>query len=197
MQSTQSGVGVGTGCRARAEAIARALVELTLKGRQLLPKSGNNRHPIAPSDPAAADIRRDMNNGDSREWFRLYVVGACDITDLVPVDVVTAAARQFIAEMEMLAAERDRSRKPGDFLRPMSVVIAPVFKAEHRLALDALKCTESPESIAVLQEFEADVDRTLAPLLGARADVERRIAIARGGQTRPVVGRRSGALSLA
>jgi hypothetical protein len=192
MDSTQEIAGVGTGSpRERAEIISGELVKLTVKSRHMLPKAANGQH-IAPSDPAAANILRDMNSGDSREWFRLYTVGACNIADGVPVNVVTAAARQYIAEMEALAAARERS---GTFLRPLGPVFSIETKAQSRLDLAQLKLAESPDSVEALEMVLAEADRYVAPFETMRTACRRMLAVTRG-TTRDVVGRRRGALSL-
>lgn len=83
MNSTRDVVGVGP------DAVAESIVAKMLSARDSLPHAANGS-PIAPSNPAAAQVRKDMRQGVSREWARALKVSICDATDGADVELVKA-----------------------------------------------------------------------------------------------------------
>jgi hypothetical protein len=185
--TTQDTVGVGL------DEMETALVQLTLKGRQLLPKAGNGRHHLPPSDPNAASVRRDMTAGKCRPWKHLLTVATCDVNDDVPVDVVTSAAREFIAAIEMLAARRRAAA--GDFRRPMGVLLALETKAQQRLDLAELKLAANPTNPDAIEAVLAEADRYVGPFEALRASCRRTLVAVRA-LPREVIGRLTGTFKL-
>ena len=168
---------------------AEALTQLLLQGRDALPHAQNGR-PIPPSDPRAANIRKEMQQGRSREFHRLRTVMACDLRDGVPFALVVAPLRQLIADMEVEAVA-------GMLHRPVPALLRRETKAQAVCDLAELKVAASPTCEQALREAIREASQHEAAIVDLRSGLERELAVVRT-KGRPVYGaRRSASLELA
>lgn len=167
--------------------LGTALTTLLLHGRDALPHALNGR-PIPPSDPSAANIRREMQQGRSREFHRLLTVMLCDLKDGVPFPLVVAPLRQMLATLEREAVKRHQAARLD---RPVMSLLVRETKAQARFDLAELKVAESPACEAALQEAIREASAHEAAIVAAREGMERQLAVLRS-TPRPVYGRRVG-----
>jgi hypothetical protein len=188
MGTTQDVAGVGLGQQTQhstslsAAEAAEKLVGITLAVRAAwLPKAGNGLT-IAPSDPAAANICRDMADGSSQEWKRLMTKKFCDQRDGVPTEAL-------VADLE-LAIVILRARAPKFRVdRPLGALNAAETKAQARLDLAQYRLAESPSDPMVIQEA-LDARDHYAKVFGELSATLRHMLTVTRGTARRFVGRR-------
>lgn len=174
------------GERVTAADLGARLTTLSLEGRDALPHALNGRS-IPPSDPRAANIRREMQQGRSREFARLLTVMLCDLTDGVPFPLVIAPLRQMIATLEVAAVQQHQHRA---LHRPVTALMARETKAQARFDLAELKVAESPACEIALSEAIREASAHEAAIEAVREGMERDLAVIRTTR-RPVYGRRT------
>lgn len=148
MGTTQEQAGVGLGQHGEhlsAAELAETLNGMTLGMRAMWLQKAANGDPIAPSDPAAANISREMKDGRSQEWKRLMTKKLCDQRDGVPTEALVADLEFAIAVL--------RARAPKFRVdRPLGALNARETKAQARLDLAQFRLAESPDDESVIQE---------------------------------------------
>lgn len=153
---------------------AMALTKLLLDARAVLPH-GLNGSPPAPSDPRAANIRREMQQGRSSEFKRLLTAMTCDLRDGVPFALVVAPLRQMIATLEIAAVDGLRQRAD----RPVLTLIRRETRAQARSDLAQFKVAESPTSTSALADVVREASAHLVTLTDLIDGCERELAMAR------------------
>jgi hypothetical protein len=173
MRSTQDAAGVGT------DAVVQGIVDTMLSARESLPHSSNGR-PIAPSSAKAAQIRKDMRQGVSREWARLLEVSRCDAEDGVAPDQVEAP--YWLAIAAIRHAARIRSE------RPVLAISRNETRTEAPLNLAQLRLAESPACAEALQAVIDAAERHLPNVVELRDGCRAELTVIRAQaprQTRP------------
>ncbi|CAN5922618.1 hypothetical protein BH11GEM2_BH11GEM2_37720 [soil metagenome] len=138
------------------EMLTAALHELLLNSRDVLPH-GRNGRPAAPSDPRAAQIRKDIGQGRANPIGQLLTVFECDVQDQVPFSEVVAPLRQIIAHLEVLAVN---GRRP-QLDRPLITLVRAETKIHCQATLAELRAVDTPASPAALASVvrEAEAER--------------------------------------
>lgn len=187
MGTTQEQAGVGLGSqdtRLSAAELAEKLNGMTLGVRAMWLQKAANGEPVAPSDPAAANISREMKDGRSQEWKRLMTKKLCDQRDGVPTEALVADLEFAIA---ILRARAPKFRVD----RPLGSLNARETKAQARLDLAQFRLAESPDDESVIQEA-LNAAQHYADTFGEYcATLRTRLSVVRG-PARPFVGARRG-----
>lgn len=136
-----------------AQMIVQELNDLMLNSRDALPKERNGR-PRAPSNPRAAQIRKDIGQERANPFGMLVTVGECDLRDGVAFSEVVGPLRRLIAHYEAVAVEAHMHRHE----RPLITLMCTELKAQTRLDLAQLRAAESPESVEALAEVIREAD---------------------------------------
>jgi hypothetical protein len=135
--------------------LTAALHELMLNSRDLLPH-GRNGRPAAPSDPRAAQIRKDIGQGRANPIGQLIAVFECDVQDQVPFSEVVAPLRQLIAHLEVLAVHGRRPKLD----RPLITLVRTETKLHCQATLAELRAVDTPTNptalTALMREAEAE-----------------------------------------
>lgn len=186
MGTTQEQAGVGHGphdTRLTAAELAEKLNGMTLGMRAMWLQKAANGDPIAPSDPAAANISREMKDGRSQEWKRLLTKKLCDQRDGVPTEALVADLEFAIAVL--------RARAPKFRVdRPLGSLTARETKAQARLDLAQFRLAESPDDASTIQEA-LNAAQHYADTFGEYCESLRtRLSVTRGPATHRPVGRR-------
>lgn len=166
--------------------VADRLVETQLKTRDGLPHANNGR-PKAPSNAAAAQIRKDMKNGRSSEYERLLTVVDTDLEDGVPYDIATAPLQRMLTFLKIRADAMHRGRE-----RSLPRCIRDEARTQHALEMVDWRLMEtasrpSPAEleeairkaevhIAALRELQRGCDEALVAAEHAPAASASRIA---------------------
>lgn len=122
-------------------------ITLLHDARATLPTQLNGR-PKAPSDPYAAQVRKEITQGRSQEFKRLYAVLACDLCDGVPLPTVLAPLRRMIAQLTTTHEQRTKDAAT----RPIMTLIRCETAAQAQLDLAQLRLCAQPGSRAALVE---------------------------------------------
>lgn len=152
---------------------AKAITDTILGERAGLPHELNGR-PKCPSSVAAAQIRRDMQQGRSAEVRRLLTVLGCDVIDGVPLPTVLSVLDQMAAYLRLIAGDRTPDQ------RDLAVLTRMETRAEGRLNMAQLKALESPACEATLTEVLQARCEYDARLDAYMANVQARLAFLRG-----------------
>jgi hypothetical protein len=187
----------GVGTALSAEEIGEVLSAMQVGCRAAPFPIAPNGAPKPCSTVRAGRVRSEMQReGGSPHWEGVFALALCDLSDGVPVERVRAVFLRALAEIDDAIAERQASRPAGDYMRPLGATVVTALKAEHRLELAELRAVDSKTSVAALEAVIAEADRCIAQESVLREVVERTLVLERGA-SRPAVGRRAGALSLA
>jgi hypothetical protein len=169
-------------------AITDPLTRQLLDGRTCLPH-GANGHGPRPSDPCAAQIRKDIGQGRADPLRLLYTVMACDARDGVPFSEIVASLHGLIAAVEVVAvaarARRDMS---------LPTLVRAQAKAQFAENLAEHAVLEHPDSPDVLAKAITAADRDICALDAFRTGCARDLSVIRC-QSTPAFGARRGALA--
>jgi hypothetical protein len=180
--STQGQAGVGS--TAVVDAMVR--VQLEMREQAGLPKAANG-HTIAPSDPGVAQILKDMGQGGSKEYARLYRVALCNLKDGVPLDQVEKPILLLLAAIRAEASTRTD--------RPISPLMRDETRCQAKLDLAQLKLAESPESIEAHEAVLAEHAQYARPFNELGETVRQRLVVLRSAP-RETFGTRRGNMQL-
>lgn len=159
---------------------ATAITAAILKQRDCLPHTLNGR-PMSPSTVAAANIRREMQQGRSAEVKRLLTVLACDLEDGVPLATVLSTLDQMAAYLRLVAG--DQAPEPRD----LTVLVRNETRAQGRLDLAQLRLLETPTSEAALSEVIEAKNDYHTKLDALMQNVQERWAFLRGTRAEPTI----------
>lgn len=114
-----------------------------LRAREALPLAENNKHqPL--SDRYARSVVKDMSEGRSQEFKRIYAVCQCMLADGISLPLVTAALRQMLTMLEVesvaLVAER-RTTTP----RLLPILLRSETRKQGLLDVAQLRVLETPD----------------------------------------------------
>lgn len=152
--------------------IGQDLTREFLDARAGLPKSGNGA-PIAPSNPRAAQIAKDMGQGKTLSFEQILTVAVTNVVDGVPVRRVTSALRIAIALLEGVADARKAVPAPrGSF----AAFVRSEAKVHAKTECAALHVLEAPTSEPALRTVVHECDAEISTLLGIRTAAERALA---------------------
>ena len=161
--------------------LAQALTELMLDSRDSLPHARNGR-PGAPSDPRAAQVRKDIGQLRANPFGQILTVLECDVRDQVPVADVVAPLRQLIAHLEVIGVAGHRTIE-----RPIVTLIRAETKAQCRADLAELRVAEHPDDATALAEAIREVEGHEQALVAVKHACVQRLAVVRVA-SRPVHG---------
>lgn len=152
-------------------AVVAALETNLLARRSSLPTQRNG-HPLAPSDPAAASLRKMLKQGRVNFLGNFVTVLACDVQDGVPVASVKETLDDIGAYLELVAASQAGVRAVD---RSLCVLLRNETRSQGRCDLAEMKLAESitedtlrdvqregREHIATLQALVAGATKELA-----------------------------------
>lgn len=169
------------------DGIAQDLLSLVISARDALPHAPNGQPP-APSSTYVANVRREMKQGRSQEFRRLYAVAACDLADGVPFSEVIAPYRRLIAQLEVVAVA-GALRKPD---RPTPTLVRQMVKESAEAVAAGVTLVQREDSPEALQATLREVQDLAEVVTGVEKHCERalaRLAVSRGMQ-RPMYGQR-------
>lgn len=193
--NAQDTAGMGTAVRAQEVGALLSAIQVGCRAEPF-PRAPNGGAKVC-SDPRAARVTSEMQReGGSPHWEGIFAKAFCDIADGAPAERVRAVFLRALAECDAEIERDQRERRLREFARPIAALVTTAMKAEHRLELAELRAVESPTSVAALQAVVEEADRCIARESAMRDGVERTLVLERGA-SRPAVGRRAGALSLA
>lgn len=148
------------------DAVERDCLTVLSVQRSTLPHAANGQ-PRAPSDAYAAQVRKEMLAGRSREIRRVAAVVLCDVRDGIPPEQSTLILRRIIAAAEQEA----RSPRP----REISAWNRAETRQDCLFDLAQLRVESCPDDPIALSEAIRECARTRALLDSYQADLERRV----------------------
>jgi hypothetical protein len=156
--------------------IANDVLLLILSQRDELPHAANGR-PIAPSNPSAAQILKDMGQGKSREVERLLTVLLCNTVDGVQMDIVKLVLRRIEAAIDLVG----RTTGP----RPISALNRRETREECLLNLTQLRAEADQNDVDALRALIEQCAHYLSALNELRTEADRRLIWLVGGGESP------------
>lgn len=136
-----------------------------------LPKAANGL-PIAPSNPRAAQIRKDIHAGKAHPFEHITIVAATDILDGVPFHRATSAIRLALAFLERVEQERASGRP---LVRGFSALVQREERVHAAAVVAALRALEAPADANALRSVVHNCDTASDALCRVRSVAEREL----------------------
>lgn len=152
--------------------IANDILLLVLNQRGELPHAANGK-PLAPTNPAAAQILRDMRQGVSQEFARVLTVLTCNAADGVATDVIKLVTRRIDAAI-------DASAHP-ETPRPLSALNRRETREECLLNLTQLRAEADHDDVDAMRALVEQCAHYRTALDELQREGERRIIWLVGG----------------
>jgi hypothetical protein len=130
------------GSKSDPEAVGRTLTDTLLKARETLPLAANGQH-VCLSDPYAAKVAKEMAQGRSQEFKRIWAVCQGMLADGVSLPLVTAALRQMLTMLEVEAVTLTALRRETT-PRVLPVLLRRETRKQGDLDLAQLRVLEAP-----------------------------------------------------
>lgn len=162
------------------DAVENDCLQIILNQRAALPHAANGQ-PKAQSDDYAAQVRKEMIAGRSREIRRLFAVLRGDVRDGVSSEEATLVLRRLIAGIEQEAK--------GPRPRPVSAWNRAETRQDCLVDLSQLRVEATPDDPDALSEGIQQIARYRALLDDFQSDLERRLVAVQTAHLMPQITR--------